>query len=455
MATTKRPFCGILFGLSFLAAATAVAAAAAGHGVVAAAAVVICLAATALAFTSHAVLRSVAFTIWVLVFVAASMFFPQAFGTWFGQDLVILIVPLIQIIMFGMGTTLSGQDFARVLAMPWPVFVGMALQFTVMPLVGLSLALAFGFPPEIAAGVVLVGSVPGGVASNLMAFLARGDVALSVTMTACSTLASPLLTPLLMKFLAGRLVPIAFWEMMVSILNMIIVPIVAGLVANKILYGRSAWLQRAGTLALIAAGSGLAAVAALLAAGDALGAVLPPAIADGFLKLRGGIVIGLLLIAAVAVAKLVIRVLFRGPENWMDRTLPLVSMAGICLIIGVITSRSREDLLSVGLALIAAAIVHNAIGYVLGYWCARAAGLCEAACRTVAIEVGMQNGGMASGLAINVLHSPSAALAPAIFGPWMNVSGSMLATWWHRRPLDQVAHNAEQAGQELEARTSE
>jgi bile acid:Na+ symporter, BASS family len=90
----------------------------------------------------------------------------------------------------------------------------------------------------------------------------------------------------------------------------------------------------------------------------------------------------------------------------------------------------------------AAAIVHNAIGYVLGYWCARAAGLREAACRTVAIEVGMQNGGMASGLAINVLHSPVAALAPAIFGPWMNVSGSMLATWWHRQPLDQVGHNA-------------
>lgn len=453
MADTKRPVSEVFFGLSVLAAVTSAGAAAWGDGDVTGAAVVILCVALALACMSHAALRRFAFTLWVLVFVAASMFFPAAFGTWFGRDLAILIVPLIQIIMFGMGTTLSGQDFARVLAMPWPVFVGMALQFTVMPLVGLSIAVVFGFPPEIAAGVVLVGSVPGGVASNLMAYLARGDVALSVTMTACSTLASPLLTPLLMKFLAGRLVPIDFWEMMVSILNMIIVPIVAGLVANKILYGRSAWLQRNGAVALIAAGCGLAAAAALLVGADALGAVLPQAIADGFLKLRGGIVIGLLLIAAVAAAKLVIRLLFRGPENWMDRTLPLVSMAGICLIIGVITSRSREELLSVGLALIAAAIVHNAIGYVLGYWCARAAGLHETACRTVAIEVGLQNGGMASGLAINVLHSPSAALAPAIFGPWMNVSGSMLATWWHRQPVGDRGGHGEATGENQEAET--
>ena len=126
------------------------------------------------------------------------------------------------------------------------------------------------------------------------------------------------------------------------------------------------------------------------------------------LKLRGGVLIGLLLIAAVAAAKLVIGVLFRGPENWMDRALPIVSMAGICLIIAIITSRSREQLLTVGLALIAAAIVHNTTGYVLGYWVACLAGLTETACRTVAIEVGLQNGGMASGLAINVLQSSNA-----------------------------------------------
>jgi BASS family bile acid:Na+ symporter len=422
-------------GVCGIAGAVSVVSVALGHAPFVGPAVVVLFAALALAFMSHAALRGVAFTVWVLAFVAASMFYPAAFGTWFGRDLKILIVPLIQIIMFGMGTTLSGKDFARVLAMPWPVFLGMVLQFSVMPLAGLSVAAVFGFEPEIAAGVILIGSVPGGVASNLMAYLARGDVALSVTMTACSTLLSPLMTPLLMKVLAGRLVPIDFWEMVFSILDMIIVPIVAGLAANKILYGRSAWFQRAAVVAAVAVGSVLAAVAVMCLNGEVLSAVLPASAATWLLKLRGGVLLGLALIAAVAAAKLVIGWLFRGPGNWMDRALPTVSMAGICFIIAIITARSREQLLTVGLALIAAAIVHNTTGYVLGFWIARLAGLNETACRTVAIEVGLQNGGMASGLAINVLHSPSAALAPAIFGPWMNVSGSVLATWWHRRPV--------------------
>ena len=116
----------------------------------------------AVAFMCHRTLKTVAFTAWVFVFVAASMIWPGAFGTWFGFDLKFLIVPLIQIIMFGMGTTLSVSDFTRVLAMPWPVVVGIVLQYTVMPFVGFGLAKLFGFEPEIAAGVVLIGSAPGG-----------------------------------------------------------------------------------------------------------------------------------------------------------------------------------------------------------------------------------------------------------------------------------------------------
>jgi BASS family bile acid:Na+ symporter len=123
----------------------------------------------------------------------------------------------------------------------------------------------------------------------------------------------------------------------------------------------------------------------------------------------------------------------------MDRVLPVVSMIGICLIIAIITTRSREQLLTVGLTIMAAAVMHNTAGYVLGYWSARLLRLSETASRTVAIEVGLQNGGMASGLAINVLQSPAAALAPAIFGPWMNISGSILASWWHRRPVGDEA----------------
>src|SRR5215472_16786618 len=119
----------------------------------------------------------------------------------------------------------------------------------------------------------------------------------------------------------------------------------------------------------------------------------------------------------------------------MERVLPFTSMAGICFIIAIITARSHDRLLTVGPLLIVAAILHNAIGYLLGYWLARAVRLEESACRTIAVEVGMQNGGIATGLAMSVLRSADAALAPAIFGTWMNISGSVLASWWRRRPL--------------------
>ncbi len=109
-------------------------------------------------------------------------------------------------------------------------------------------------------------------------------------------------------------------------------------------------------------------------------------------------------------------------------------MAGICFIVGIIIASSRDKLLTIGLALVAASVFHNAAGYVLGFYGARLAKLDESSCRTVALEVGLQNGGMATALAINTLKDPLAALAPAIFGPWMNISGSMLASWWAARP---------------------
>jgi BASS family bile acid:Na+ symporter len=243
--------------------------------------------------------------------------------------------------------------------MPKAVGVGIFLQFSVMPAAGWVIANAFGFPPEVAAGVILIGSCSGGVASNVMAYLARGNVALSVTMTACSTLLAPVLTPAAMQLLAGKLVPINFWQMMVEIIWMVIVPIVGGLLFNWMLHGKHAWL---------------------------------------------------------------------------DQALPVVSMAAICYIIAIITANARDKLLEVAFALIGAAMLHNTVGYLLGYWGARAMGLSETDCRTVAFEVGMQNGGMGTGLAINVLQSADAALAPNIFGTWMNISGSTLASWWRERP---------------------
>jgi len=412
----------MLWGLALAGLVTTLIAAGAGYRLLVGPAVLVFLASLALAFMGHPTLKSYAFTIWVFAFVAASMFHPVIFGIWFGFDLKFLIVPLIQIIMFGMGTTLSAADFGRVLVMPWPVVVGMICQYSIMPFVGFGLAWTFGFEPEIAAGVVLIGSAPGGVASNVINYLARCNVPLSVTMTAFSTMLSPVMTPLMMKLLAAQYVEVKFLNMMIDICNMIVVPIVAGLIANRILYGRQRAFQRGGSLAAIALASFIAAVGARLVPASLLGG------------LRAGLIVCFAMVGVVAVAKLVMDVWIRGPKNWMDRTLPVVSMVAICCIIAIITARSSKDLRQVGAALLAASMLHNLIGYFLGYWGARAFRLNVIDARTVAVEVGMQNGGMASGLAMNTLHSAKAALAPAIFGPWMNVSGSILATWWRGRP---------------------
>lgn len=320
--------------------------------------VVAALAAVTLGASRSPRFSGLTFTSAVTACVAAALFFPGLFITVGGYKLTGLIVPLIQIIMFGMGTTLSLGDFARVLVMPRGVLVGLLLQFGVMPVTGYTLATLFGFTGEVAAGVVLVGAAPGGVASNVMTYLAGGNVALSVTMTAFSTLLSPIMTPLAMQWLAGRFVPIDAWAMMISILQMIILPIVAGLVFNRVL----------------------------------------------------------------------------RHQRWMPRVLPIVSMAAICTIILIITASSRDQLIAVALSLFVVVVLHNLIGFTLGYWGARGLGLNESDSRTASIEVGLQNAGMASGIAISVLHSSDAGLAAAIFGPWMNAAGSVLASYWRQRP---------------------
>jgi len=387
--------------------------------------VIVFFASLAIASMAHRSFKSYGFTLWVFAFVASSMFYPSAFGTWFRTDLKALIVPLIQIITFGMGTTLSAKDFKRVFTMPWAVFIGMFLQYTIMPLVGYTIAMLLGFEPEVAAGIILIGSVSGGVASNLINYLAGANVALSVTMTAVSTLISPVMTPLLMKILAGKLIPVNLLEMMVSIINMIIVPILAGLIANRVLFSPKKWARQASSLALIGVGC-------LIAAGVLL--FWNMVFLGRFLEMKNGAILGLALIALVVLAKLIVGIVLKGPENWMDKALPVVSMSGICFIIAIITARSRDQLLTSGLLLILAAMLHNAMGYLLGYWGSRLFGLNQIDSRTVAVEVGMQNGGMATGIAMDVLKSTKAALAPAIFGPWMNISGSVLASWWRRRP---------------------
>ena len=310
--------------------------------------------------------RRQSFGIAILACAAVAFAFPSAFTQWGGVKLTSLVVPAIQVIMFGMGTTLSLADFVRVAKRPWAVATGVMLQFLVMPLVGFFLAKSLGFSGELAAGCVLVGSVAGGTASNVIAFLAKADVALSVTMTCCSTLLSPFLTPLAMKVLAGRFVEIDAAKMMVEILKVVIVPIAAG--------GFVHWLFKG---------------------------------------------------------------LFDRHKAVCDRVLAVLSMTCICFTMLALTAPSRATFASAGVLIIVAAIVHNTVGYASGYWLTRLVGrfahLGETEARTVAIEVGMQNGGMAGALAVGVLGSAVAALPANVFSIWMDFSGSLLANFWSRR----------------------
>ena len=161
-------------------------------------------------------LKGFSFTVLIFATVSLSLYYPQTFVKFGDFQLKKLIVPLLQIIMFGMGTAMSFNDFYGVIKMPKGVLVGLICQFSIMPILGFSLATLFDFPAEIAAGVVLIGSSPSGLASNVMAYLAKANIALSVTLTAVATVVAPFMTPLLMKYFAGAFVPIDFLAMMFS-----------------------------------------------------------------------------------------------------------------------------------------------------------------------------------------------------------------------------------------------
>lgn len=305
----------------------------------------------------------------IIACAGVSFAFPSAFTAWCGVKLTSLVVPAVQLIMFGMGTTLTLNDFVRVVKCPWTVAIGFFLQFLVMPLAGFAIAKTLGFTGELAAGCVLIGSVAGGTASNVIAYLARANVALSVTMTCCSTLFSPLVTPFMMKLLAGRFVEIDALKMMVSILEVVLIPVAAGSAFH--------WMFRK---------------------------------------------------------------TFENHKALCDKVLSLVSMGGICYTILALTAPSRETFASAGVFIVVAAILHNSFGYLSGYWLTRLAGkflpIGESEARTVAIEVGMQNGGMAGALAVSVLNSPVAALPANAFSIWMNFSGSIIAGWWRKKPVE-------------------
>lgn len=320
----------------------------------------------AMALRGSTLFKGLSYTLIILAAVSFAMYHPHLFKTIGTFKLSALIIPLLQVIMFGMGSELSLKDFVNVLRMPKGIIVGVVFHYIIMPLIGFTIASIFNFPKEIAAGIILVGCCPSGLASNVMSYLARANLALSVSVTTISTLLAPFLTPLLMRMLGGSFVEIHFWGMVWDITKVVVIPVAAGLAFHY---------------------------------------------------------------------------LIRGKFRWLDQAMPLLSMGSIAIIIVIITAAGRDNLLKVGALLIVATLIHNLAGYFLGYWSARLLRFRERDCRTIALEVGMQNAGLASGLALMMGKIATAGLAPAVFGPVMNITGSSLASWWHNHLPDDDPSN--------------
>ncbi|MCO6363265.1 bile acid:sodium symporter family protein [Paracoccus marcusii] len=286
------------------------------------------------------------FAAWVVLFAVLGFLLPDLF-----RQLTPWIVTLLGIIMFGMGLTISGRDFAEVLRRPVNVGVGVASQFLIMPLLAVALTMIIPMSPEVAAGVILVGCCPGGTSSNVMTYLAKGDVALSVACTSVTTLMAPIVTPFLMLMLASEYLPVDAWAMFQSIVKVVLFPLALGFAAQKLL--------------------------------------------PAFVR------------AAVP-------------------ALPLVSVTGIVLIVAAVVGASKGAIVQSGMMIFAVVVLHNMLGYLIGFIAARLAGLDLAARKAIAIETGMQNSGLAAALA-TAYFSPLTAVPAAIFSVWHNISGALVA----------------------------
>lgn len=293
------------------------------------------------------------FPLWILLFAAAAYFSPDAFrplSGWIGV--------LLGIVMFGMGVTLTADDVRGILASPRDVAIGAAAQFVIMPAVAYLLCVLMDLPPEIAAGVILVGCCPGGTASNVMTFLARGNTALSIAVTCFTTLLAPVATPCLVWLLARQWIPVSPGAMFQSVFQVVIIPVAAGFA---------------------------------------------------------------------------VRAVFKDRMRIVAGILPLVSVVAIVMILSAVVAVSRDRLASTGGLVFAVVILHNAIGYALGWMAARLACMDPARRRCLSIEVGMQNSGLAVALAAaHFAAMPAAAVPGAVFSFWHNISGPLLAAFFRR-----------------------
>lgn len=291
------------------------------------------------------------FALWVIVFAALALWQPELF-VW----LKAYIPWILGIIMLGMGMTMTVDDFKGVLQSPKAVLIGVVAQFVVMPGLAYVLCKLFNLPPEIAIGVILVGCCPGGTASNVITYMAKGNVALSVACTSVSTLLAPVLTPAIFYLLASQWLKIDAASMFISISQVVLLPIVIGLILRT-------WLKR-------------------------------------------------------------------QVESYIQ-VMPLVSVIAIVAIVAAIIGGSKAAILQSGLLILAVVILHNGLGYLLGFTAARFFKLPYADSKAIAIEVGMQNSGL--GVALAAVHfaaSPITAVPSAIFSLWHNISGPALATYW-------------------------
>jgi bile acid:Na+ symporter, BASS family len=297
------------------------------------------------------------FPLWALLIAVAAFLVPAPFRT-----LLPYVTSLLTVVMFGMGITLTFGDFRRVIVQPGPVIAGVLIHYLVMPLAAWGLARAFHMQPELTTGMILVGSVASGTGSTLMVFLAKGDVALSITISAMSTLVGVVATPLLTRFYVDATVPVDVGGMLLSIVQIVALPVAAGLLLNQF---------------------------------------------------------------------------FRRAVQAVEPVLPLVSVVAILAIIGAVVAGSQASIATVGPAVLAAVVLHNGLGLLSGYWGGRLLGFDETVCRTLALEVGMQNSGLAATLG-KLYFSPLAALPGAIFSVWHNLSGSLIAGYWANRQAPRV-----------------
>ncbi|MFC3024529.1 bile acid:sodium symporter family protein [Vibrio zhugei] len=294
------------------------------------------------------------FPVWAVVFSLCAFWQPE----WF-TGLKGAIVPLLVVIMLAMGLTLRPDDFFNVVKNKRAIGAGLILQFSVMPLTALAVSFVLGFDPTLTVGMVLVGSVAGGTSSNVMCYLAKGDVALSITMTAISTLAGVVVTPFLVAVLAGKNVDVPVLSMLISLVKIVLVPVALGVIIN---------------------------------------------------------------------------VYFHSFTTKIENVLPLVSMMAIVTIIAIVVALNAQQLTQIGPIVALAVVIHNSVGLTLGFWVCRFLGFEEKICRTVAFEVGLQNSGLATALAMK-FFTPASAVAGTIFSVWHNLSGSVLAGYWAKRPI--------------------